>query len=163
MELDFGGFDGLIGALDELAGPVAEEAMSEGVKAGAAVIAEAMREAAPVLDHRRAKSTALPPGALKDDIRVSSIRKDKDGYVEAEIGPGRRTQHVALWVEYGHREVRGGESKALGDGKTRGPGREIGRVPEHPFLRPAFEESEGKALEACAAAASDVIGKGGKR
>ncbi len=159
MELDFTGANELLAAFADLEGPVAEEAIRLGVKAAATVIADAMREAAPVLDARSAKSTALQPGSVRDDIRVVQERP-KDGIVTALIGPGKETQHVALWVEYGHRLVKGGYSKMLANGKTRGPGADGGRVEPHPFLRPAFDESEEKAMEQCATVGLEAIREG---
>lgn len=115
------------------------------VKAAAQVIADAMQEQAP----ERAEGPsgdALPPGAMREDIKVRE-RVDKDGFATARIGPGKDTAHVARWVEYGHRQVAGGVNRVLASGKTRGAGHEIGQVPPHPFLRPAFERSEAKAIE----------------
>ena len=156
MELRFTGVDSLLEKLAEVSGPVAEEAMRIGVKAGARVIADGMREAAPVLDERTAKSTALESGALRADIHVYAGKPE--GTLLADlIGPGKKTQHVALWVEYGHRMVKGGYSRVDAIGRSRGPGHEFGSVRPHPFLRPAFEASARAALEACADAALGAL------
>lgn len=111
---------------------VREEYIVKAVKAGAREIAVAMVEDAPVLDEKTPGSDALEPGELRDDIKARE-RLDKDGFAVATIGPGRKTAHVARFVEYGHRLVKGKK--------------EIGQVPAHPFLRPAFERSEAGAIE----------------
>jgi HK97 gp10 family phage protein len=121
--------------------------MKKAVRAGGNVIKAEMVSRAPVLDEKTAGSTSLDPGALKADIRVS-LPHDEDEIV-ALIGPSSKTAHVARWVEYGHREVHGGSSEIVADGKSRGPGKAAANdVPEHPFLRPAFEASLTAAGEA---------------
>lgn len=130
---------------------IREQGVRDGVRAGAAVIRDAMIAAAPVLDEKTANSTSLDPGAMKEDIRSRLRATDKQGFASSIIGPGAKTAHVAFWVEFGHRLVRGGHSKVLASGKTQGPGREVGFVPAHPFLRPAFEGSIDDALAAFAA------------
>jgi HK97 gp10 family phage protein len=120
--------------------------VSMAVRKASGVIAKEMRTLAPILDQRTAKSTAQDPGALKRSIRVS-VGKPQDGVVEAWIGPNSKVAHVAYWVEMGHRLVKGGYSHVTPKG-FRGPGREIGDVPQHPFLRPAFEVSVQPALAA---------------
>lgn len=115
------------------------------VKAGAAVIKDAMAEAAPVLDEKSAKSTSLEPGELKRDIRART-RLDKDGFAVSHIGPGKRTGYVARWLEWGHRLLKGK--------------REIGEVQPHPFLRAAFEASESGAIDAFKSTLRDEIAGG---
>lgn len=51
---------------------------------------------------------ALPVGALKADVTLE-VRRES-GLLMAVVGPGKLTAHVARWVEYGHRRVRGGYS-----------------------------------------------------
>jgi hypothetical protein len=92
----------------------------------------------------------LPDGALKSDITVTTHRY-KDGTPYVTVQPGKYTARVAQWVEYGHRLVRGGYSKVLKNGKTRGIGKVIGDVAAHPFIRPAYEASRD--------AVADIIGK----
>ncbi len=133
---------------------VARKAVREGAK----VIAGAMAEAAPILDKKTAKSNALEPGSLKADIRARNT--SANGETAAIAGPTKKTAYVARFVEYGHRNVRGGYSKAVGDGTTRGPGRQLqgdnAETPEHPFLRPAFEQS----VDAAIAARDQVLAEG---
>jgi hypothetical protein len=164
MDVEFNGFEAMIDRMATVGDAVARRAAVAGVRAGLEVIAEAMIERAPILDKRTVNSTALEPGAIKEDIRAFPVRADMDGFVSGMAGPSEDTQHVAEWVEYGHRVVKGGQSKILADGRTKGSGHQVRgadgellEVPEHPFLRPAFESSADKSLEACAAAGAEVI------
>lgn len=135
----------------EMAGP----AMRKALRAGARVIERAMVERAPHLDEHQPGSDALPPNALKEGIRVAMTTEE--GMPEALIGPDGKTAHVSRWVEYGHRQVHGGELKLLGDGRTRGTGTAGEDVPPYPFLRPAFEASLGEAEEVIAASLQESL------
>lgn len=62
-----------------------------------------------------------------------------------EVGFGKQS-NVANWVEFGHRMV------------THKPGKkEVGSVPAHPFIRPAFEASAEAAVDAFAESLSETI------
>jgi len=128
---------------------VRTDATRSAVRVGGAVMVEEMKEGAPVLDEKNAGSNALEPNALKTGIglRVEPVR---DGLVIAFIGPKRGTRRVAHLVEYGHRLIKGGKSYVTAAG-AQGPGKLIGEVPAHPFLRPAFETSWQRSIEAFAA------------
>jgi HK97 gp10 family phage protein len=128
------------------------------VKAGAAVFKDALVEAAPILDEKTAKSTSLEPGELKRDIKART-KLDEDGFAVAVIGPSRRTAYVARFLEFGHRLVKGGYSRVEAWG-NRGGGHEVGQVPAHEFLRPAFEASEEEAIEAFKTKLRDEIAGG---
>lgn len=156
MGMEFRGWDRLQRKLDAVANGISDKGMDRVVRAGARVFRDAVEEAAPVLDERTANSTALEPGALKADIRMG-LRHNAVGTAEAHVGPGKDTARVARWVEYGHRLVKGGYSKVLAGGKTRGPGAEIGEVAAHPFIRPAYEASLSAAEEAMAAELDKVV------
>jgi len=151
LEITFEGMPEFSRMMQELAGPAAERIARHAVRAGGRVVQAAITEAAPVRPDLPS-GTALPPGALKNDIVVKTT-KEPDGSVSAYIEPGKYTRHVARWVEYGHRQVRGGTSSKgggiLGQG-YRGAGRGIGNVPAAPFIRPAFEASEAAAQDAIA-------------
>ncbi len=154
------GLEALVARMRGLSTQVHTVAAPRAVRAGGKVIQAAMTERAPVQQFRSAGSNSLEPGELRGDIR-NSVVVDGDE-VAAIIGPSRKTAQVARWVEYGHRMVKGGYSKVLANGKTRGPGKasEVD-VPAHPFLRPAYEESVGVAEEAVRATLLEEIGKEG--
>lgn len=139
---------------------IANGPVRKGLQAGAAVMQAALAEAAPeLMEPESPGSDALPPGALKSDIEVHVYVAQGGG--SAVIGPGKYTEHVARWVEYGHAMVRGGYSRVItnrwfADGKLRrGPGKVVGNVPAYPWIRPTVEATMEKAL----AAAYDVFGK----
>lgn len=136
---------------------VIHDALLEGGKVLQAAIAERAPER-PVLP----SGTALPPGALKRDIEIH-FGKDPDGLPAAIVVPGKYTEHAARWVEYGHRLVRGGYSRLIkkgrNAGKYRGPGQEVGEVPEHPFIREGYEAARQPAVEVTCQAIAEGIEK----
>ena len=147
FEVKVEGLDELKRQLDALARPLAKRISNRALRAGAEVYKAAVEEATPV----RAEGpsgTALPPGALKHDIRVRAISAPDQDSSYVIVGPGKYTAHVMRWLEFGHRLVRGGYSKVLKNGKTRGPGKEVKFVPANPIMRSAFEGRQSEALEA---------------
>lgn len=135
---------------------MAKQGVRRAVRAGAEVISNAIEERAPVLNAKNQGSNALEPGALKADIGVRM--KTEGGEPVAIIGPGSSTAHVARFVEYGHRQVSGGYSKVLGNGRVRGPGKVSSKdVPAYPFIRPAFEASAEEARDVFAVEAGKQL------
>jgi HK97 gp10 family phage protein len=137
VTIDIQGLAELQATLTDLSTRAADKAMRNALKAGAAIEQASISTAAPI---KVGSGGILPDGALKNDI-VIKIKKDDRGGMTAVVGPDKYTAHVARWVEYGHRLVRGGYSRMLANGKTRGPGKEVDQVEEHPFIRPAWEAS----------------------
>lgn len=152
--------------LAELGGDKAKKVVDAALRAGGKVFLEAVTAAAP----ERAPTpsgTALPPGALAHDIGMR-LGKNDEGLPAEIIAPGRATEHVARFVEYGHRIVRGGYSKAtyrhgrfvgyLGPGRQlRDEGGELMEVQPYPFIRPAYEASVNGAIDAFVAALKEGI------
>lgn len=160
-DLQFGGVEEMRGKLKYLRGVFRDDVIRKASRAGAKVIQEEMITRAPLLDHKSPRSTAQDPGTLKKSIRTL-VRKPQDGVGEAIIGP-LRDSFLARWVEYGHRLVKGGYSRMHKSGRGyRGPGRQVGFVPAHPFLRPAFEASRRRALEKVAEVAAEKLGSAAK-
>jgi HK97 gp10 family phage protein len=144
--------------LSELGDKAAKRIMGAGLRAAGEVFAEAVRARAPVRSGG-AGGSALPPGALKNDIgyHVGGTEDGGRPLPAVFVRPGKYTQRVANWVEYGHRQVHGGYLKLnRATGQRRGPGRETGAVPAHPFIRPAYEAARERAAQACC----DAIAKG---
>lgn len=138
----------LADTLQEMTDRVVTQGKRRAVRAGARVIRDAMVEAAPVQVDHRAGSNALEPGELKAHIRAATTT-DEAGEPVGLAGPDGDVAYVAHFVEYGHRMVTGGKSEVLPGGRVRGPGRvHEEEVPPHPFLRPAFESSADRALDA---------------
>lgn len=154
MAVKIEGLQQVLANIEEFRGEMGSSAIRDGVRAAAKVYAEAERETAPLLDHKTANSTSLDPGAIKEDIRITPVSKDEVGVVHVFVGPGKKTRHVAGWVEWGHRLIKGGYSKVLPTGKLRGPGREVGQVRPYPFLRQAYEQSQVSAIDAFVVAAA---------
>lgn len=130
-----------------------DAAITSALRAGGSIIRDAIVEAAPVReDEYNPKSTALYPGVLKDDIKMTT--KVQRGFGVAFIGPGKLSSHVARWIEYGYRLIEGGYSRAVKDkagnktGLFRGPGSEIKFVDPKPFIRPSFEAVKDEAQTA---------------
>jgi len=133
---------------ESLATKEGDRCIVKALQAGAVIEQAAITAQAPTKD---TTGGMLPDGALKSDIEIKVHRASAGTYIT--VAPGKYTAHVARWVEYGHRLVRGGRSKLLLNGKTRGPGTEIGFVPEHSFIRKAYEASR----EAVATAISTTL------
>ena len=133
--------------LSELKGRTANRLIHDACMAGGRVLQAAVQERAPVQATGQ-HGNSLPPGALKSDIELAFGITD-DRLPAAIVKPGKYTKHVARWLEYGHRLVRGGYSKILPNGRVRGPGRAASvAVQPHPFIRPAFEAARGAATAA---------------
>lgn len=141
IRIDVKGIPELDNLFAQLAGPIVERAMVQGVTEGAKIFQQAVTDAAPI---RAAlpSSTALPPGELKGHIQIR-LTKLRNGMIAAFIEPSKQNRHVARFVEYGHRLVRGGRLK---NGRN-GTGKIVGAVVAHPFVRPAYESSSGEAID----------------
>jgi HK97 gp10 family phage protein len=148
MSLQMTGLDEMKARFAAMRADVRKDASRFAVRAAAGVIQHAIEEKAPLLDDKTAESTAQEPGAMKHGIEIR-MKAQKDGFIQAEIGPKNQLSHVAYWVEFGHFLVKGGY---LSDkrGKLQGHGHRVGEVGEHPFIRPATDESADAAVQAYA-------------
>jgi len=126
------GGDKIARKLQMIAEETARTHMREAALAGAEVIRAAAVEKAP-----EGKT-----GTLKGDIH-KEIKKQTKARVEIHIGPGKDAWYGRL-VEEGHKLVRviGRTQKGR---RTYRIKKEIGQVPPHPFLRPAFDEKVDEA------------------
>lgn len=70
------------------------------------------------------------PGRLKRSFRIKKMRSDNPFMLEVQL---QNTAYYALWVEYGHRIVRG----------RKGNKRVVGSARARPFMRPTFESTKG--------------------
>ena len=157
------GFAELLSKLESLKGDGKAKAERKALRAVGALVQAAIVEAAPVRV-QTPSGTALAPGALKADIRVRvHIAADANAASDISrvtIGPGKDTAHVAQWVETGHESVHGGYSRDDGNGGRRGPGKVDGkRVDAHPFIRPAADAVEQKAIDTYTTVMTDEIKK----
>jgi len=153
LDIQISGLDELQAQLDDLGTKAAERCIRKALRAGAAIEQAAIVERAPV---KVGDGGILPENALRNDIVVKVKREDDDS-LSAVVGPDKFTAHVARWVEYGHRQVNGGYSRKTKSGKYRGPGKQIGDVPEHPFLRPAWEATQTEVTDTiCTTLAAEI-------
>jgi HK97 gp10 family phage protein len=155
ISIDIEGLSDLQAKLDDLGTKAAERAIRAALKAGAAIEQAAIIERAPIKD---GTGGMLPEGALKSDI-VIKMSRDDQGTILAIVGPAKLTKFVARLVEYGHRNVRGGVSRLLRNGKSKGPGSHIGDVPAHPFIRPAYEATRQEVANAICTTLAEAVTK----
>lgn len=147
LTIDVKGVPELQKAFANLAGPVAEKALTKGVVEAAKIFQESITANAPVRP-ALPSGTALPVGMLKQSIQIRA-RKLRSGAIAAFVEPSAETRHVARFVEYGHQLIAGGRQ-----GKG---GKFAGRVPAHPFVRPGYEVSAQEAIELMQQTILDVI------
>ena len=74
------------------------------------------------------------PGYLKGSFRIMNMRSRNPSLIEMQL---QNTAYTALWVEYGHKIVKGKGSKK----------RIVGSAAASPFMRPAFDESAEMIIE----------------
>jgi hypothetical protein len=139
------GLDGVIKLLDEAPATVVSTAFVKAADAAGEVIVSALWPRTPI-DIKAAMNAAHGgKGALVTQLdHFVELDKQLRG-VSLEIGFGS-LGHLALWVEYGHRMV------------THKPGRkQVGDVPAHPFMRPAFDASAEAAIDAFGEALAEAL------
>jgi HK97 gp10 family phage protein len=138
FEITVTGLDKVDKALQQLSGgEFREKMMRNALRAGGTVMQAAIMANAPINPKMPGpKSTALPPGALQSDVHLTVSKDKQTDSFSAWIYFGKYTIHVARFVEWGHRFVKGGRYMTWG---KRGKGQEIGDVEAAPFIRPAFD------------------------
>lgn len=139
------GIDEVCEFFDTLPALICSHAMSEALHAGIDVIETAVVDVTPVqvFGPLEQGETRLREAAMTDVVVDSRGR----GGI-ASMGFGKEG-HKANWVEYGHRMVGHKPGKA-----------DLGEVPPHPFMRPAFEASADAAIEAFTDSLTDSVNKG---
>jgi HK97 gp10 family phage protein len=154
ISIDIKGLAELKATFDSLAKKDADRCVAKALMAGAEI------EQAAIVERAVFTTTGglLPEGALANDIEITRHRS-KDGNSYITVGPGAYTSFVARLVEYGHRLVCGGKSRLLANGKTRGPGSQVGTVAAHSFIRTGFEASQQAVADAIATTLTTEIEK----
>ena len=134
MESDFAT---LIAKFDRINGEGLKTAQRKALKAVGKIVQEAIVAKAPVRTDGTPAGTALKPGELKADIKARvHISTDVKAATDTScviIGPGKKTAHVARWVENGHINT-----KAVKGAKN---------TPSHPFIRPAYDATKQTVLD----------------
>ena len=111
------------------------------------------RASAVIADEVRTRTPEGAEGLLKRSVRVQTevdTTRQRGGAVigfTSQAGDnGIPQDHIAEWVEYGHRLVGHKPGKA-----------DLGKVAMHPFMRPAFSVSADKAIDAFGEAITDYL------
>jgi HK97 gp10 family phage protein len=134
LEITTTGFAEVERSLDDLGQSLGEQICRKALRAGGNVMKAAIAANAPVRPDLPS-GTALPAGALQSDITVVVTKEAPDSF-SAWIEPGPASRHVSIFVEWGHRLVKGE--------------RQIGDVSAAPYIRPAFDANEDLASNAVA-------------
>jgi HK97 gp10 family phage protein len=148
LEITTTGFAELEKSMEAMGQELGEQICRKALRAGGNVMKGAIAANAPARPPLPS-GTALPVGTLQSDITVT-VTKDNPESFSAWIEPGSRSRHVAKFVEWGHRLVRGKSRKGS-------PGKVIGDVPAHPYIRPAFDANEELVFEAVATTAAAEV------
>ena len=147
-EMKLLGMAGVTAKLNALGDPkFARTARNTALIKGGRVLKAAIEERAPVAAlGPTADGTSLEPGELKANIGMSLIEDGPDGaYVS--VGPNRNVDHVARFVEYGHRQVRVTSFDIGKNGRRKNVQKKVlGHVPAHPFIRQAGEAAGQEAV-----------------
>ena len=87
------------------------------------------------------------------DVQVDA--QGRGGVVEVGFGP---LGHIANWVEWGHQIVDRGAMRKKVKGKWEATLQSVsGFVPPHPFMRPAFDAAQAKAIDAFVEAVKETL------
>ena len=91
-------------------------------------------------------------GALKSDV-YHEVTLDSNYRGGVAIVSFRKYSHIANWVEYGHRMI----GHKPGKRQLSGPRTPDGMVRPNPFIRPAFEASKDRAIDAFARSIAETV------
>lgn len=137
MDITQTGLDDLIERFSRVSAEGRQRAERKALRAvGRLVKAEEILRA-PERTEADGSGDALPPGALKADVRARIKMSKGDEPSTVTIGPGRKTSRVAHLVEFGHENRKG----KRGTVQTR-----HGFTPPHPYIRPTAEAVEVSAV-----------------
>jgi len=148
FDFQFEGMDALIAAFDELGAALAKEVLQKALKKAAEPVADEMRALAPRGDDPNAKrrisesiviSTSLPKNQRRLRAQAGTLKDFAEVFVYVNA------PHAHL-VEFGHRLVVGKRATTR-KGRKNQTLRVIGRVPAHPFARPAWDARKEEAFE----------------
>ena len=145
FEIKIEGLDELKRELSQFPEQLQKKALDKAVRAGSRIIVKAARNKAPKRAQQwEGMKYPNPPGTLKKGIKAEKARRMPVYFRRDIIGFSPIAWYGAL-VERGHKIVR--------KGKT------IAHVAARPFLRPAFDENQGKVIDAMKEKLGDEIGK----
>ncbi len=151
FDVECKGFEELKAKLALMAGPAAKRIRNRALRAGSEVFKAAIEERTPERPDLPS-TTALPPGAMKADIKIKAVSAPEETSSTFVTGPGKYTRHAMRLVEFGHNQVRN-VSQAVGTrgkglNRAKNGGTVVKRVEAHPIVRPAFEAALEPAVDA---------------
>jgi HK97 gp10 family phage protein len=126
VEAKIEGLDQIAANLHALGDDIERRILRKAVQAGINVMAEEVLARTPT-----------DTGLLKQSIQTTVKVEKEGGAAIGAVGFGWQS-HIARWIEFGHRIV-GHKPNKKDTGK---------HVPARPFMRPGFDASKNKAVEA---------------
>jgi len=145
-EMRVNGLDDLKRSLSDLSKNQSARILNKALAAGCEVFRDDEVERCPERPDLPS-GTALPPGDLKRDVDIKHKRGARALWA---VGPGFYGKQAHL-VEFGHDMVVGG--------KKHSGGQKVGRVPPHPYIRPAYEAGIQPAIDVIRQTVADELGK----
>lgn len=131
--IDITGFGEVQRDLDDLPRAIVRELFPKALEAGGGVLERELESRTP---GEGISTSAKEYGSLRDDLDLHVHVRQLDGSARAGF---TQKGMVALWVEYGHRQL-------THEGKQS----ELDRVKAHPFMRPAADTAADAAIDAFA-------------
>jgi HK97 gp10 family phage protein len=128
------GIDALSQQLDRFDSALGREALRPALQAAIDVLADAVKRGA-----QAHSVTGKMAAAVETKVEISSDAQTG----QAVVGFGNQA-HEARLVELGHREITHS-------------GEDVGQVPAHPFIRPAFDATSEQATDTFVAVLADQI------
>lgn len=138
MDLRITGLEQVQQALKELPAKIVVKSYAKALDRAAGVVAAELEARAEALPESGSETRLSEHVIVK--VEVDTNKKGGTAAVGFDHSQDERTEKpmdvIAGWVEFGHRMV------------THKPGKkEVGHVPAHPFVRPAYEAVQDKAVE----------------
>lgn len=128
---------------------VIADALTPALMAGASVLGAELMDRVPRGPRGANYNREFEP---LESTMVTDIEVDREALTgTASTGFGK-SGPVALWVEYGHNIVSRSDEgvRYTSPSGSERPGELLGRVPEHPFMRPAIDACADRVIEAVA-------------
>jgi len=146
--INISGIEETCAALDQLPKGIVVGGYAKALRKGISVIESAIEAKTPIQLRNSGGDLVVEGGELKAAIK-STVDVDPGGKGgDAGITFGNQT-HIANFVEYGHRMVGHKPGK-----------KQVGQVPAHPFIRPAFDATAEKAIDVFAESLAETVENG---
>jgi HK97 gp10 family phage protein len=154
------GLNETVAMLEQSPTRIVQEGFFRAAQAAMNIVADEVERLCPV----KPEDTGgiLDKGVMRERISIFIELDSRSRGVTAHVGFGTAdgVDHVANWVEYGHRIVIPGSGHYYDNrGRLRKGTFNHTYVPPHPFLRPAFEASRDAAVEAFVESLNKTVAK----